>query len=136
MSAAVTGAVSLAADAGRRHTSGGAEKLNARVRKERHVMGLRGCSVVAAAAAVVALAGWAWGAAGDVPAAREGAARVARDVPFSFRYGGKDGRELLKGWRRTETDGGGKRVATYEDPATRLRVVCEVRTFADFPGVA
>ncbi|MBI4604993.1 MAG: alpha-galactosidase [Planctomycetes bacterium] len=68
------------------------------------------------------------------------AAEVAREVPFSFVYGGKPSAELLPGWRRSHeahaAAGGRERhVVAYADPATGLEVTCEATLFADHPAV-
>jgi alpha-galactosidase len=60
-------------------------------------------------------------------------------APFSFVYGGKPSAALLSAWTRTEetapSAGGERHRITWIDPATQLKVIAEVRTFADFPAL-
>jgi alpha-galactosidase len=60
-------------------------------------------------------------------------------LPFSFRYGGRDSTQFLAGWRRTErTDPGSDgrmRHAIFTDPATRLTITANVRTFSGYDAV-
>jgi alpha-galactosidase len=59
-------------------------------------------------------------------------------VPFSFVYGGVSSTGLLSRWQFSEEadrSKAGVRRYDYVDPATRLKVVAEVRSYADFPGV-
>jgi alpha-galactosidase len=60
-------------------------------------------------------------------------------VPFSFTYGGKDSADILGTWQSSNENAAGEtgqlRRYYYKDPATRLKVTAEVRTYPDFPGV-
>ena len=63
----------------------------------------------------------------------------ATPLPFSFKYDGKDSASFLPSWQNTDDpaaapDGQIHRY-TYKDPATKLKVVAEVRTFKDFDAV-
>jgi alpha-galactosidase len=55
------------------------------------------------------------------------------ELPFSFIYDGKDSSTFLKSWQRTEerapSPGGQLHRYTFSDPATKLKLVAEVRTF-------
>lgn len=59
--------------------------------------------------------------------------------PFTFTYDGKDSTQFLSSWQRSEetipSDGGETHRYTFSDPATKLKVVADVRTFADFDAV-
>jgi alpha-galactosidase len=58
-------------------------------------------------------------------------------VPFSFKYDGKESAQFLATWQTSEesvTGGGQTRRYSYRDPATRLKVTAEVRLYSDFPG--
>ena len=59
-------------------------------------------------------------------------------VPFYFKYGGRDSSQLLTAWRITDQvvpgTGGQTHRYSYTDPATRLRVTAEVRLYPDHPG--
>jgi len=64
----------------------------------------------------------------------------AAALPFSFTYGGRPAAELLPSWKlereRTRPEAGrAKRTLTYADPATGLRVRCEVTEYDAFPAV-
>jgi alpha-galactosidase len=61
-------------------------------------------------------------------------------APFAFTYGGKDASTLLAGWRRSEADattaaGIAVHQISYRDPATKLKLMVEIRKFTDFPAV-
>ena len=60
-------------------------------------------------------------------------------VPFSFKYDGKDSAELLKTWQTgSESKAGADaqvQLHSYTDPVTHLKVIAEVRYYAEFPGV-
>jgi alpha-galactosidase len=60
-------------------------------------------------------------------------------LPFSFIYAGKDSSTFLASWQRTEktapSPGGQLHRYTFSDPATKLKVVAEVRTFTGYPAV-
>jgi alpha-galactosidase len=61
-------------------------------------------------------------------------------APFTFTYGGKDAATFLPGWTKTEADtqtpaGIAVHQLVYLDPATKLKVVVEMRKFTDFPAV-
>jgi alpha-galactosidase len=61
-------------------------------------------------------------------------------APFGFTYGGKDAAALLPGWTKSEADaktsaGIPVRQVIYRDPATKLKVVVEIRKLADFSAV-
>ncbi|MBI4580057.1 MAG: alpha-galactosidase [Planctomycetes bacterium] len=69
----------------------------------------------------------------------EGAAADGGALPFSFTYGGKPSAELLSSWRRQAAEpvvAGGvtRRTATWDDPATGLRVTWQVVRYADYPA--
>src|SRR4051812_6413473 len=51
---------------------------------------------------------------------------VAKDPPFSFVYEGRASREFLKSWTIMRGKDG---TIVYTDPATKLEVTCNVRTF-------
>src|SRR5579884_4038688 len=58
--------------------------------------------------------------------------------PFTFRYGGRDARELLPRWRQSasdleQPDGVRIRRLSWIDPATDLEVVWEAKTYSDLP---
>ena len=58
-------------------------------------------------------------------------------VPFSFIYGGKPSAQLLGSWQFSQeagNPGAGIRRYVYRDPVTHLKVIAEVRTYADFPA--
>ena len=66
--------------------------------------------------------------------------RPKPEPPFSFTYGGRSSRELLKQWnlKRETRRVDGKRslcALTYSDPATGLQVRFEATTFSDSPAV-
>jgi alpha-galactosidase len=58
-------------------------------------------------------------------------------VPFSFRYGDEDSAQLLTAWRNSHESVSlnGSKVERYSfmDPNTGLKVIAEVRLFADYP---
>jgi len=61
-------------------------------------------------------------------------------APFAFTYGGKDAAALLPGWTKSEaeattTAGIAVHQVTYRDPATKLKLVVEIRKFTDFPAI-
>jgi alpha-galactosidase len=60
-------------------------------------------------------------------------------VPFSFKYDGNDSAELLKTWQfKSESAPGNDaqiHLYSYTDPQTHLKVVAEVRQYAEFPNV-
>jgi alpha-galactosidase len=68
------------------------------------------------------------------------AARSESDLPFSFIYGGKSSRDLLKTWPRTVTEptspAKGRKLTriTWKDPQTGLEVLCELTEFSDSPA--
>lgn len=71
---------------------------------------------------------------------RPGANPDPARLPLSFRYGDQSSAGLLAGWRAewrpVERDAAGERhVLTLTDPATGLRLRCEITAFADFPAV-
>jgi len=71
---------------------------------------------------------------------RLGAARRKPDLPFSFTYGGRSSRDLLKEWRlerKTRRVGKTRKqhALTYSDPATGLKVRFEALTYDDYPAV-
>jgi alpha-galactosidase len=60
--------------------------------------------------------------------------------PFSFRYGGDSSDDLLARWQKEDhtqqLDADRRRTVTrWSEPATGLRVTCEVTGFAEFPAV-
>ena len=63
----------------------------------------------------------------------------SKAVPFSFTYAGKNLRDMLSAWKRQvhkRQEAGLTRYAiTYNDPATKLEVRCDLRVFHDFPAV-
>jgi alpha-galactosidase len=76
------------------------------------------------------------------PLARWASAAIAlsTEIPFSFVYGKKPSTDLLPKWGRSRqrlaaAHGVQRDVATYTDPASGLRVSCEVRRFAGFEAV-
>jgi len=80
-----------------------------------------------------------------MPASTSAAATTAAlatpdHAPFTFIYNGKDAATLLPGWTRSEADattsaGSAVHQITYRDPATKLKVVVEIRKFTDFPAI-
>jgi alpha-galactosidase len=60
-------------------------------------------------------------------------------LPFSFTYDGKDSSGFLSTWTRTEetatSPGGQLYRCTFTDPATKLKVTAEVRTFTDYNAI-
>jgi alpha-galactosidase len=68
------------------------------------------------------------------------ASRSENNLPFSFVYGGKSSRDLLKIWPRTvtttATPGTGRKLTriTWKDPQTGLEVLCELTQFSDSPA--
>jgi alpha-galactosidase len=65
--------------------------------------------------------------------------KAGNPPPFFFKYDGKDSPQFIAGWERTEenaaSEGGQTRRYTFADPATKLKVIAEVRTFADYSAV-
>jgi alpha-galactosidase len=61
------------------------------------------------------------------------------NLPFSFKYDGKDSSQFLSAWQRTEetlpSKGGEIHRYTFSDPTTKLKVVADVRTFTDYDAV-
>jgi alpha-galactosidase len=61
------------------------------------------------------------------------------NFPFAFKYDGKDSTQFLSTWQRTEetlpSDGGEVHRYTFSDPVTKLKVVADIRTFADYDAV-
>jgi alpha-galactosidase len=61
------------------------------------------------------------------------------NLPFAFKYGEKDSSQFLSAWQRNEetltSDGGETHRYTFSDPATKLKVVADVRTFANFDAI-
>jgi hypothetical protein len=61
----------------------------------------------------------------------------ADHVPFSFEYDGKQSAQLLTIWQTSHkvTAAPGGSIARYEyvDPASKLKVIAEVRRYTDFP---
>ena len=60
--------------------------------------------------------------------------------PFSFIYGGRPSSDLLTEWKRGSEEqppeGSCRRRAVhYDDPATRLKVTCEITSFEIYPAV-
>jgi alpha-galactosidase len=68
------------------------------------------------------------------------ATRSPDDLPFSFIYGGKSSRDLLKTWPQTVTEapspGPGRTLTkiTWTDPQSGLEVRCELTKFSDSPA--
>ncbi len=64
---------------------------------------------------------------------------LAVTVPFSFRYGGIESAQLLKGWKQTEQTAkqadGVQRSIIWIDPVTNLAVTAVVTTFNRYPAV-
>ena len=99
---------------------------------------LAGSSARAASPAPVEMQtrdGWVAGWLRDA----EDPASIARQVPFSFRYGGQSSADLLPAWplkcatrkldrQRTE------RTLTWTDPKTRLEVRCTAIEYSDWPA--
>jgi len=60
-------------------------------------------------------------------------------LPFGFKYGGKDSKDLLSTWQATDSAApapdGNIRTYVYTDPTTQLKVTCAVRTFDKFDAV-
>ncbi|HVU35751.1 MAG TPA: glycoside hydrolase family 36 protein [Opitutaceae bacterium] len=60
-------------------------------------------------------------------------------LPFSFRYGGRASSALLPAWQRSEQDtpvpGGERHRISFDDPATGLQVVADVRTFTQYHAI-
>jgi len=106
------------------------------------------CIVIVVAAMVLAKCGSAW-AVSPTAGEMESATRFSTDkllsadpanLPFSFVYGGKPSKELLKAWQRTEKTENfdacrTRRIVEYTDPATKLQVRCEAILYHDFPTV-
>ena len=62
------------------------------------------------------------------------------DPPFSFEYGGKSSRELLKNWNPVYTkqkidDTKTERTVTWTDPETGLQVCCVATEYVHFPTI-
>ncbi len=61
------------------------------------------------------------------------------NVPFSFKYDGKESAQLLATWQTSDesvAQGNAQiRRYSYMDPTTHLKVVAEVRLYPDFPDV-
>jgi hypothetical protein len=59
--------------------------------------------------------------------------------PFAFKYDGKDSSTFLASWTRTEKNAraasGPVHQIIYTDPATKLKVVVEIRSLKDFPAI-
>ena len=64
---------------------------------------------------------------------------LSKQIPFSFRFGGKSSADLLAIWERREKQQSSAecdlRTITYTDRQSGMEVQCEVKTFKDFPGV-
>ena len=60
-------------------------------------------------------------------------------MPFSFKYDGKESSAFLSSWQTAEetatSEGGQLHRYTYTDPATKLKVIAEVRTFTDYDAI-
>jgi len=61
-------------------------------------------------------------------------------LPFSFTYDGKDSASFISLWQKTEepatpSPGGKTYHYTYLDPATKLKIAADVRTFSDFDAI-
>jgi alpha-galactosidase len=61
-------------------------------------------------------------------------------LPFSFKYDGKDASTFLSTWQKSEepatpSEGGQTHHYVFTDPATKLKVTADVRTFTDFAAV-
>ena len=60
----------------------------------------------------------------------------ASKLPFYFKYDGKESPAFISTWQRAEetlpSEGGQLHRYTFTDPATKLKVTAEVRTFKDF----
>jgi alpha-galactosidase len=61
---------------------------------------------------------------------------IRADMPFSFVYGGKSSRELIKSWKRTDTvtqlnGGRSLRATTYSDPRSGMEVIAETTSFPE-----
>jgi alpha-galactosidase len=63
----------------------------------------------------------------------------AKDLPFSFKYDGKDSSQFLSTWQEKEetasSDGGQIHRYIFTDPATKMTVTAEVRTFDKYPAI-
>jgi len=63
----------------------------------------------------------------------------AKDLPFSFKYDGKDSRQFLSTWQEKEetapSDGGQIHRYIFTDPATKMTVTAEVRIFDKYPAI-
>jgi alpha-galactosidase len=63
----------------------------------------------------------------------------AKDLPFSFKYDGKDSSQFLSTWQEKEetapSNGGLLHRYIFTDPATKLTVTAEVRTFDKYPAI-
>ena len=59
--------------------------------------------------------------------------------PFYFKYDGKESSQFLSTWQRSEetalSDGGELHRYIFSDPATKLKVTAEVRTFRNYPAM-
>ena len=65
---------------------------------------------------------------------------ISTGLPFSFRIGGKDSREVLRGWKTSRAKGRAKsserlETITWTDSASGFKVICRVRRSADYPGM-
>jgi alpha-galactosidase len=60
-------------------------------------------------------------------------------LPFYFKYDGKESPTFLSSWQTAEetatSDGGQLHRYTYTDPATKLKVTAQVRTFTDYDAI-
>jgi len=81
-------------------------------------------------------------AQGDAAASATASLALWKDArpPFYFRYDGKDSTAFLSAWQKTEeaatpSEGGETHHYLYTDPATKLTVVADVRTFTDFGAI-
>jgi alpha-galactosidase len=60
--------------------------------------------------------------------------------PFYFKYDGKESPTFLSTWQKTQSpvtpsEGGETHHYTYTDPATKLKIAADVRTFTDFDAI-
>ncbi|MHB0998353.1 MAG: alpha-galactosidase [Armatimonadota bacterium] len=60
---------------------------------------------------------------------------VSAGLPFTFKYGGRESDDLLKGWKSTSSVKGNVREVIWQDPDTGLKVIWQVKQFADYPAV-
>ena len=94
------------------------------------------------AAALALLLGASWGYSqpqlASIPSLTSAELWKPDDVPFSFKYNGKESAQFLTAWKISKQDikSGDAEVRrySYKDPATLLKVTAEVRTLPTLSG--